>query len=115
MTVFKNKTAWFLVILLAGLSLFVFGGPVWVKLTGSKLVEQAVAEIRSSRPFTFDDGKWSGLVLLGLKEERSLEVWGRIKSGELELIKSITRSLSSAVDRGRSYGRGTCRFRKGFM
>jgi len=89
-TVFKNKTPWFLVILLAGLSLFVFGGPVWVKLTESKSVEQAVAEIRSSRLFTFDDGKWSGLVLLGLKEERSLEVWGRIKSGELELIKSYS-------------------------
>ena len=88
MTVFKNKTAWFLVILLAGLSLFVFGGPVWVKLTGSNSTEQAVAEIRSSSTFAFDAGNWSGLVLLGLKEERTLEVWGRPKLGELEMIKS---------------------------
>ena len=28
--------------------------------------------------------------LLVLKEERSLEVWGAIKSGELELIKSYS-------------------------
>ena len=90
-TVFKNKSAWFFVLLLAGLSFYYFGKsawrPVWVKLTGAKSVEQAVTEIRFDRPFAFDSGKWSELVLLGLKEERMLEVWGRLKSGELELIK----------------------------
>ena len=88
---FKNKSAWFFVLLLAGLSFYYFGKSawrrVWVKLTGAKSVEQAVTEIRFDRPFAFDSGKWSELVLLGLKEERMLEVWGLLKSGELELIK----------------------------
>ena len=88
---FKTSRLGFFVLLLAGLSFYYFGKsawrPVWVKLTGAKSVEQAVTEIRFDRPFAFDSGKWSQLVLLALKEERMLEVWGRLKSGELELIK----------------------------
>ena len=81
----KKQFGLVFILLMAGLSFYYFGKsawrPVWVKLTGAKSVEQAVTEIRFDGPFAFDSGKWSELVLLGLKEERMLEVWGRLKSG----------------------------------
>ena len=91
MTIFNNRTAWFLFLLVAG-GLFYFLGEtawrsVWLKLRGGKTVKQAVAEVRADRPFTFDAGEWSGLVLVGLKEERMLEVWGRSNTGKLAIIK----------------------------
>ncbi|MEM6884286.1 MAG: L,D-transpeptidase family protein [Verrucomicrobiota bacterium] len=81
----KNK--WFIGILLFLLAdgilcLYVFGRslwhPVYIKISGGQSTAEVVAAVQKSRPGALpkDITTFEALTLIGLKEERTLEVWG---------------------------------------
>lgn len=74
------------VCLTVGAAVFWFGRTLWhpaqVGTSGAKTVDEVVRELRDREIIEFDPARWSGLILLGLKDERRLEVWGVDRDGE---------------------------------
>jgi murein L,D-transpeptidase YafK len=75
---------------LSGLGLFVFGRSLWyplyIKANGGKTVAEVVTALRAKRITDFDPTHWQRLILLGLKEEKTLEVWGIHRDGSAQKI-----------------------------
>ncbi|MGF1531930.1 MAG: murein L,D-transpeptidase family protein [Puniceicoccaceae bacterium] len=55
--------------------------PYYAKLRGLRSVEEVVEQIKQSRDLPFEIKAWEELLLVGLKAERSLEVYGRRGAG----------------------------------
>ena len=91
MILFNKMTRWLVALLVVGGLFYFFGRPiwqpVWLKLRGAKSVASLVEAVQAKQLVSFDAAQWSELVLVGLKEERMLEVWGRSVEGELKLIQ----------------------------
>ncbi len=79
--------------ILGSLLLFVFGRslwhPVYVKVRGGKTVAEVVASLEEKRITDFNPAHWRKLILLGLKEERILEVWGIQPDGTVKKIRAF--------------------------
>ncbi|MBC2600519.1 L,D-transpeptidase family protein [Puniceicoccus vermicola] len=60
--------------------------PYFLKIRGERTVEEVVHEIRQRPGIDFSAERYERLVLLGLKEERKLEVWGLKPSEDPELV-----------------------------
>lgn len=85
----KQFYAGLFVLLCLGGLLFQFGRslwyPVYVKMSGGRSVAAVVAHYQASAP---DVSAYEGLLILGLKAERSLEVWGQLSDDSYRLITS---------------------------
>ena len=58
-----------------------FGVKVWMAASGKTTVGNVVALQKSNPSYKFEANRWKGLVLVGLKEEGRLEVWGVPRQG----------------------------------
>ncbi|MEO0454206.1 MAG: L,D-transpeptidase family protein [Verrucomicrobiota bacterium] len=69
---------------------FIYGRSLWypilLQVKGKKTVNAVVTEIEKKGSLHFSHSNYKGLVLVGLKQEKTLEVWGQNVSGEHDLI-----------------------------
>ncbi|MCI5223662.1 MAG: hypothetical protein D3924_13580 [Candidatus Electrothrix sp. AR4] len=91
-SVMKKHLPFFL--LVSTILLFaLYGRPLWhpvlIKLRGGKTIAEVVEELRSRNVAQINLDKFERLVILGLKKERLLEVWGVPEQGESCLLLSL--------------------------
>jgi len=81
-------------LLLSGSAAFYFFGrsvwhPVLVKIRGERSVAEVVGELRIQTNIDFEAENWKRLFLIGLKEERTLEVWGVDQTGVANKLRDF--------------------------
>lgn len=89
-----TKRLWIVIcVFVSGVCLFVFGRGLWyplyVKAQGGKTVAEVATSLRAKRITDFEPTDWKRLILLGLKEERTLEVWGIHREGGVQKIREF--------------------------
>ena len=76
------------------LLLFYFYGrsvwhPIYIKFQGGKSVTEVIEKLETEQKMAFDASRFEKMMILGLKSERSLEIWGTTHENEIKWITSF--------------------------